>query len=47
MLRDGNVFGSNRYFRDCGKFKTFNVIFVDDGLGNFSKGFGDSTVFSM
>ena len=44
---DGNVFGLRIYPRDCGKLKTCAVIFIDDVLWNFSKGFGYCTVFSM
>ena len=41
------MFGLRRYIRECGKFKTCTVIFMDDELGNCSKGFGDLIVFGM
>ena len=47
MIRDGNVFDLRRYIRDCGNFKTCAVIFVGNGLGNCSKGFGNCTTFIM
>ena len=47
MVRDGNVFCLRIYLRYCGKFKACAVIFMDDGLGKFSKVFEDRTVFSM
>ena len=47
VVRYGNVFGLSRYIRYCGKFNIYNIIFVDNGLGNCSKGFGYRTVFSI
>ena len=47
LVRDGNVFGLRLFIRDCDRFKTCAVIFMDDRLGNFSKGFGYCVVFSM
>ena len=47
VARNGNVFGSRRYHRDCRKFTRCAVIFMEYGLWNYSKGFGDRKVFSM
>ena len=47
VVRNGNVFGSRIYLRDCGKFKTCIVIFMEYGSGNCSKQFVNRTVFSM
>ena len=47
VLRDGNMFGLSRYLRDCGKFKTCAVIFMENGLVNCSKGFGYCMIFIM
>ena len=47
VVRDVNVFGLMICLRDCSKFKTYTAIFMDGGLGNFTKGFVDRTVFSM
>ena len=47
VVRYGNVFGLRIYISDCVKFKTCDVILMDDGLGNCSKVFVDCMVFSM
>ena len=36
-----------RYLRYSGKFETWAFIFMNDGLGNCSKGYGDCKVLSM
>ena len=47
VARNGNAFGSRRYVRECGNFKTWSIIFVENGLVNCSKSFGDCTVFGI
>ena len=48
MVGGGNVFGLRRYVRNCGKFKTYAVILMDNGLGGGGyKGFRDRTVLIM